>query len=514
MENLTISLVDLLGSEYVDAVCHAAASLGLGDEKSLQALGREKVECWPAAYAEKVRNLLQKSGEHICEPFVDNNTGAPTDAFGSHTNLNAAPLSGMGPYRLQEDGRLAIIGKSEHYQASLGQNFPGYRLLAIAQQIGITNVTHNNTRGFITRQLERELIRAANGLAKDDADGLAVVLSSRERHVLNRVINLETGSLACEAALKMMLARFYKLQPQFPAPQYHGRTPVFFVMGDLRGGTEANYHGTTVITQLFRGMWHELYAGMEAAGLLKVVPVPINDADAFETLVNQYDSGKTKVAGFFHELVLMNYGGIRLTDDYIRRTDAICDAHDIPVMVDEIQTGLWSPQLFLFRDYGSRPDFVTVGKGFPGGQYPASKVLTTSALDNLNQFGALVTNGQEELASLAYLVTMAFAEANASHTADMGRRWELALKTLAERHPNQIVKAEGHGLMGTLFFRTADAAAAFGHEMGVRFAVDVSAQTYKADCPPAALTKLPLITDVAMIDRIAAQMENLLSNFH
>ena len=114
MENLTISLVDLLGAEYVDSVCRAAASLGLGDEKSLQSLGREKVECWPADYAEKVRNLLQKSGERICEPFVDNNTGAPTDAFGSHTNLNAAPLTGMGPYRLQEDGRLAIIGKSEH----------------------------------------------------------------------------------------------------------------------------------------------------------------------------------------------------------------------------------------------------------------------------------------------------------------------------------------------------------------------------------------------------------------
>ncbi len=361
MENLTLSLVDLLGSEYVDAVCRAAASLGLGDEKSLQALGREKVEFWPADYAEKVRNLLQKSGEQICEPFTDSNTGAPTDAFGSNTHLNAAPLTGMGPYRLQEDGRLAIIGKSEHYQAALGQNFPGYRLLMIAQQIGVTNVTHNNTRGFITRKLERELIRTANGLAKDDADGLAAVLASRERHVLNRVINLETGSLACEAALKMMLARFYKLQPQFPEPKYHGRTPVFFVMGDFRGGKEANYHGTTVLTQLFRGMWHELYAGMEAAGLLKVVPVPINDADAFEKLVAQYDSGKTKVAGFFHELVLMNYGGIRLTDDYVHRTDAICDAHDIPVMDDEIQTGLWSPQLYLFHEYGSRPDFVTIG---------------------------------------------------------------------------------------------------------------------------------------------------------
>ena len=35
--------------------------------------------------------------------------------------------------------------------------------------------------------------------------------------------------------------------------------------------------------------------------------------------------------------------------------------------------------------------------------YPASKILTSAAFDSLSQFGALVTNGQEELASLAYL---------------------------------------------------------------------------------------------------------------
>ncbi len=37
------------------------------------------------------------------------------------------------------------------------------------------------------------------------------MIDSTEAHVLNRVINLETGSLAVEAGVKMMLARFYRL---------------------------------------------------------------------------------------------------------------------------------------------------------------------------------------------------------------------------------------------------------------------------------------------------------------
>lgn len=90
--------------------------------------------------------------------------------------------------------------------------------------------------------------------------------------------------------------------------------------------------------------------------------------------------------------------------------------HRHAVLCDEIQSCAWYDGLFLFRKYGLTPDFVSVGKGFPGGVYPASKILTSAAFDSLSQFGALVTNGQEELASLAYLVTMEFIGANGAHT--------------------------------------------------------------------------------------------------
>lgn len=61
--------------------------------------------------------------------------------------------------RVGEDGKLYLIGKSEHYHASLGHRFNGYRLIDNARKLGIVNATHNNTRGYITRLMEREVIR-------------------------------------------------------------------------------------------------------------------------------------------------------------------------------------------------------------------------------------------------------------------------------------------------------------------------------------------------------------------
>ena len=511
INNLELSLTDVAGGEYIDKVCRATALLTGRSPAELRRTADEKVAFFPKDLADKLDALLPMTGKTFSEPLESSSPGAGTAAFDAAFHRGSAPLTGLGFYRVGEDGRLAVIGKSEHYQASCGHNFPGAKLLANAVSIGITNITHNNTRGHITRLLERELIRIANGLAPGDEEALGAVIRSTEPHVLNRVINLETGSLACEAAFKMMLARFYRLQRNFPAPLYAGKTPVFLVMADHRQGKEANYHGTTVMTQLLRGMWPEFCAILEKAGAFKCVAVAINDKDSFARAAEEYDAGRFKVAGFIHELVLMNYGGIRLDDDYVRFCHKLCAERDIPVFVDEIQTGVWADEIFLFKKYRCRPDLVSVGKGVPGGLYPASKILTTAAMDDLNQFGALVTNGQEELASLACLLTLRFAEHNREHVRLTGELWQKKLKLLAVRHPNLVEKAEGDGLLGTLLFHDAEQTVRFCEKLNKGHHIDVSAQTYKAECPPAALTKLPLIASEKLLDFVADAMESVLA---
>ena len=509
MHTITRSLADLLGQEYIDRVCAAWSFLSGTDKKQLLAIGHEQVDFFSPAVSARQDELLTHVGQTICDP-ITGPAGAATAAFSHAQNDRMSPLAGFGFIRVGQDGRAYFIGKSEHYHASLGHHFPGYALLDKARAIGITNVTHNNTRGHVTRLLERELIRVANGLSPDDPAALDAVLASEEPHVLNRVINLETGSLAVEAALKMMLARFYRLDTTYDTPVYAGRTPVLLVMGDYQGGKAANYHGTTILTQILRGMWPDLADGLETHNLYRVVPVAINDPEDFAQKVDTWDRGANKIAGFFHELVLMNYGGIRLKDDYLNTCHALCREHDIPIMIDEIQSCMWSPELFLFKEYHSRPDFVSVGKGFPGGLYPASRILTTAAMDSLNQFGALVTNGQEELASLAYLVTMAFAQANAEHTRTMGRYYHDAVTALARRYDDLITNVEGYGHLTTIYFRDAETTMAFTGIVNKEYCIDISAQTYKANCPPAALTKLPLIVGKAAIDFVIGRMDQAL----
>ncbi len=50
------------------------------------------------------------------------------------------PLGGIGAFRIGEDGKVYLAAKSEHYHVSLGHNFPGYRLMQIARELGIPNV--------------------------------------------------------------------------------------------------------------------------------------------------------------------------------------------------------------------------------------------------------------------------------------------------------------------------------------------------------------------------------------
>ena len=509
LQNISRSLSDLLGREYTSAVCAARSALTGEDVQALQAIADEKVDFYPDVFAARQETLMSRVGQVVAPVFAEQMPGAPTDSYRAAQHDAPAPVNGQGCFRVGEDGRLYFAGKSEHYHIPLGHDFPGYKLIENAKKLGVPNATHNNTRGYITRLAEYKLIAAANGLDAGDPAAMSTLLAKREPGVLNRVINLETGSLAVEAALKMMLSRFYPLDGKPGA--YEGRVPVFLVMADNAGGITAGYHGTTVLAQTLRGLWAGFAEKAEKAGLYKVVSVPINDADAFRAAVEQWNQAPYKTAGFCHEIIMMNYGGIRLSEGFLQAAYAACRASDTPVLCDEIQSCAWYEGLFLFRKYGLTPDFVSIGKGFPGGCYPASKTLASGAFDSLSQFGALVTNGQEELASLAYLITMEFIGANGGHIDSTGRYYHDAVCRLAARHAAIVPAVEGDAHMTALCFGRVEDATDFCGRMNRECAVDISAQTYKPNCPPVALTKLPLVVTPAMVDALVGRMEQCLN---
>lgn len=489
-KDINLSLLDMLGEDFIKSVCEANSFLGFMSYDEAYSIANQKVSFFSQETQNFNDELLSKVGTQVINPCACNNKGCPTDSFAKATHIEASPVTGFGCYRIGQDGKLYLTGKSEHYHSSLGHRFAGYKLIDNARKLGILNPTHNNTRGYVTRLLEETIIKEIN-IPK-----------------LDRIINLETGSLAVEAGVKMMLTRFYKLDKSFAAPKYSGKVPVFFVMADKTGASEANYHGTTVITQTFRNMWPEFYAKAEASDLYKVVPVMINDIDDFKVKIEKYNQGKYKTAGFLHEIILMNYGGIKLHYDFLQAAHKLCKETDTPVLVDEIQSCMWYKGMFLFKKYDLEPDFVVIGKGFSGGEYPASKIITTKEMDVLNQFGALVTNGQEELASLSYLITMKFMEVNGDEVERVSEYFDKRLKEYADSHPDKVLYAEGLGLLAALHFSTLDAAKDFANHLNEK-CIDSSAQIYKVNCPPAVLLKPPVISSCKVIDYIINQIESV-----
>ena len=178
LRNISRSLADLLGKEYMEAVKTVAVEINGMDEKEADALINEKVDFFPEDYVARMDAMAKRTGEKIVKSFDDTLVGAPTDSFKKAAHNNMAPIGGVGCTRIGQDGRAYLIAKSEHYHASLGHNFPGYKLITNARKLGILNATHNNTRGYITRLCERRIIAAANGV--DAENGVEPVLASTE----------------------------------------------------------------------------------------------------------------------------------------------------------------------------------------------------------------------------------------------------------------------------------------------------------------------------------------------
>jgi len=196
----------------------------------------------------------------------------------------------------------------------------------------------------------------------------------------------------------------------------------------------------------------------------------------------------------------------------LQQAHALCRATDTLTLVDEIQSCAWYPEKMLFRRYGLQPDFVVVGKGFPGGENSGSKILCTRDADNLVLFGALITNGQEELTNLSYLITMRFIEDQAEELRRLQSNYDAMAQRLAAEYPHVLTKAVGLGYLAALQFTSAEKAGEFAKKLSGR-CIDTSAQLYKANCPPAALFKLPIVmqdNDLAILEAgIRAALEEM-----
>ena len=101
---------------------------------------------------------------------------------------------------------------------------------------------------------------------------------------------------------------------------------------------------------------------------------------------------------------------------------------------------------------------------------------------------------------------MEFSDANGSEIEQMGDMVENGIRELAKKFPDLLPPPEGLGHLAAIHFRSVGKAAKFTKIMN-DMCVDISAQLYKPDCPPAVLLKPPVITNETVIEVILEKIE-------
>jgi adenosylmethionine-8-amino-7-oxononanoate aminotransferase len=247
------------------------------------------------------------------------------------------------------DGRSYLDANASWYVACLGHGHP--RLVAA-----------------LTDQARRLAHTSLAGVTHEPAARLAEELLAVAPAGLARVFYSDDGSTAVEVALKLAL-QLHRNEGRA------GRTEFVALDGA--------YHGDTIGAASLGGV--EVFRRPFAGVLLDCVRVPspadeASYARAFAALEDVIVAGKDRIAALVLEPLLQGTAGMRGYDaEYLRRARALCDAHDVLLVLDEVFTGYGrTGPMWACERAGVRPDLMCLAKGFTGGMLPMAATLVTA----------------------------------------------------------------------------------------------------------------------------------------
>jgi acetylornithine/succinyldiaminopimelate/putrescine aminotransferase len=425
-----------------------------------------------------IEELLRLVGERVeCLPVpkpVDK-TALQDSYGGNQTSPCDDLLAAQGMFYITEQRRLCLDCTSGHYQMLWGYNNPSLvSAVSEAVEAGVVWDNHCNIPQTPVKQLAHRLVELANDRGDDDP--------------LDTVhLGCCTGSVACAAALKIQLICYERRSTSQDVP----------VMVVLDG----NYHGTDMVAQYLRGMWEQYVKNLE------VVSVQPNDAAELKEVFCRY--GK-RVAGFWAEPIMMNREAIVVDGAYLRLARRLCDDTGALMVLDEIQTGFWQPEIFSYRTLGFKPDLVIAGKGMAAGFHPQAAVIYKSRLDVLETYDAISTNGSAALPCYVALCCLEMIEAEGDSIASVGEHYMGRMQDLAREFRDVVEYAPGRRHMMGLKFRRVDDALSF-HRRAVDSGLWVRVHAYH-EGHSTVLTKLPLVADETVVDFIVDRFRSLLQS--
>ncbi|WP_372424443.1 aspartate aminotransferase family protein [Salinarimonas chemoclinalis] len=170
--------------------------------------------------------------------------------------------------------------------------------------------------------------------------------------------------------------------------------------------------------------------------------------------------GNGRTACMIVEPILGNGGNIVPPPGYFEALKRVCDAHDILLVADEVQTGIGrTGHMFACDALGFEPAMVTLAKGLGGIGIPVAAVLMEARLDVLAPYEHSYTSGANPIALAAANATLdVLADGRLlGEVRENGRLLGALLAPLAERHAC-VGDVRGLGYMWGVEIETPDGA--------------------------------------------------------
>ena len=263
-----------------------------------------------------------------------------------------APTYGRFPVEL-------VSGKGSILTASDGKEY-----IDMTSGIGVTafGVADDAWLSAVTEQAGK-LQHVSNLYYTDPCVQVAKLLC--EKTGLSKVFFCNSGAEANECAIKY--ARKYSMEKK--GEKYYNIITL-----------KNSFHGRTLTTLSATGQdhYHELFQPL-TPGFLHVEPT---DVAGLKKLVEEHPT-----AGILIECIQGEGGVVPITQAFADAVAAICREQDIPLMVDEVQTGNGrTGTLYAYMQYGLQPDIVSTAKGLGGG-LPIGATMVSEKLQNVLQPG-------------------------------------------------------------------------------------------------------------------------------
>ncbi|MCZ4512448.1 diaminobutyrate--2-oxoglutarate transaminase family protein, partial [Streptomyces sp. ActVer] len=167
-----------------------------------------------------------------------------------------------------------------------------------------------------------------------------------------------------------------------------------------------------------------------------------------ESILDDTKSGVPSPAGMILEPVQGEGGVIPARDDWMRRMREITSARSIPLIADEIQTGVGRTGAFWAVEHSCiTPDVMVLSKAI-GGSLPLAVVVYREGLDMWEPGAHAGTFRGNQLAMAAGAATLAYVRENglAERAAALGTRMITQLQSLADDF-GCVGDVRGRGLM-------------------------------------------------------------------